>query len=53
MRTMNDDMHDLPTGWYQDPERPKQHRYWDGRTWYEPAGDETSEADTSAATRAS
>jgi hypothetical protein len=49
---MDDDMHDLPTGWYQDPERPRQHRYWDGQTWYPPAATQTPVAEYPAATAA-
>ena len=28
-------MTDIPPGWYDDPENPVQHRYWDGDRWSE------------------
>lgn len=32
-------MSEHPAGWYADPTRRHQHRYWDGRNWTEHVGD--------------
>lgn len=33
------DMYDQPRGWYRDPVQPNRHRFWSGRGWIGPVGE--------------
>ena len=39
--TTIDTSHQIPVGWFPDPESPQQQRYWDGEQWSQPRGNDT------------